>query len=91
MFANIFLLASSLTHLVWSPCSIGKQLLESDAIVKYLYDEYGDGKVPLSLSMGPLTTISASVGQLPRAGKVRRLDGTSRPWRCCGASTLSAG
>jgi len=58
-------------HLIWSPCITGKQLLESDAIVKYLYDEYGDGKVPLSLSMGPLTTISASVGQLPRAGKVR--------------------
>lgn len=26
-------------------CSAGKQLLESDAIIKYLYTEYGDGKV----------------------------------------------
>jgi hypothetical protein len=48
----------------------GKQLLESDAIIKYLYNEYGDGKVPLSLSLGPLTTISCSLGQLPRVGKV---------------------
>ena len=45
--------------------------------MKYLYDEYGDGKVPLSLSMGPLTTISASVGQLPRVGKVCRRDFTA--------------
>jgi glutathione S-transferase len=47
----------------------GKQLLESDDIIKYLYDTYGDGKVPLSLSLGPLTTLSAGLGQAPRLGK----------------------
>jgi glutathione S-transferase len=47
----------------------GKQLLESDAIISYLYNEYGDGKVPLSLSLGPLTTLSAGLGQAPRLGK----------------------
>jgi glutathione S-transferase len=47
----------------------GQQMLESDDIIKYLYDTYGDGKVPLSLSLGPLTTLSAGLGQAGRLGK----------------------
>jgi len=45
------------------------QMLESDAIVEYLFDKYGDGKVPLALALGPLTTISVGLGQAPRLGK----------------------
>ena len=51
----------------------GIQLLESDAIITYLYKTYGDGKVPLALRLGPLTTLSCSIGQLPRINRVRRL------------------
>lgn len=32
---------------------------ESDAIVKYLFETYADGSVPLSLSLGGLTTLTA--------------------------------
>lgn len=35
---------------------------ESDAIVKYLFQTYGDGIIPLELSLGPLTTLSCSAG-----------------------------
>jgi len=42
----------------------GKTLQESDEIVKYLFNEYGDGKVPLLLRLGPLTTLSTISGQL---------------------------
>jgi glutathione S-transferase len=33
----------------------GKELYESDDIVTYLFHQYGDGGVPLSLRLGPLT------------------------------------
>jgi len=39
----------------------GIELYESDAIVRYLFARYGDGKVPLSLSLGPLTDLSAQL------------------------------
>jgi glutathione S-transferase len=44
----------------------GKVLQESDDIVNYLFKEYGNGKVPISLKLGPLTTGSAIVGSLVR-------------------------
>ncbi len=45
----------------------GREMLESDAIIKYLYEEYGGGaQPPLTLRLGALTTISASVGLLAR-------------------------
>lgn len=44
----------------------GTVLQESDDIVKYLFSEYGDGKVPISLKLGPLTTATAICGQLFR-------------------------
>jgi len=52
----------------------GEEMFESDAIVQYLADRYGDGKVPLSLRMGPLTVMSGSVGSLlrfPRGTRAR--------------------
>lgn len=52
----------------------GEEMFESDAIVQYLADRYGDGKVPLSLRMGPLAVVSGSVGALlrfPRGTRAR--------------------
>ena len=36
-----------------------KQLYESNDIVTYLFTEYGDGRVPLQLRLGPLTDLSS--------------------------------
>jgi glutathione S-transferase len=46
----------------------GVQMYESDAIVAYLFDRYGDGQVPLAFSLGPLTNLSAQVASLWRPG-----------------------
>jgi glutathione S-transferase len=42
------------------------EMYESDDIVNYLFETYGDGNVPLLLSMGPLTDISCVLSGLPR-------------------------
>jgi glutathione S-transferase len=34
-------------------------MYESDDIITYLFDRYGDGEVPLSLRLGPLTDVSS--------------------------------
>jgi glutathione S-transferase len=47
----------------------GKAMYESDEIVRYLFAEYGDGKVPWLLAAGPLTTLTASLGSALRAGR----------------------
>jgi len=39
----------------------GTEMYESDDIVAYLFREYGDGEVPLALSLGPLTLATASL------------------------------
>jgi glutaredoxin len=55
----------------------GVSLYESDAIIEYLARNYGDGRVPLALRLGPLTTLTASF-----AGLVRGAAGTfARPAR----------
>lgn len=41
-------------------------MLESDAIISYLFNTYGDGKVPLGLRLGPLTALSCGLAMLPR-------------------------
>ena len=48
----------------------GIEMYESDAIVAYLFERYGDGRVPLALSLGPLTNLSAQLASLwrPTAG-----------------------
>ncbi len=43
-----------------------QQMGESDDIIVYLYNEYGDGNVPLLLKLGPLTAISNTLALLPR-------------------------
>jgi hypothetical protein len=44
------------------------EMYESDAIVQYLFERYGDGNVPLLLALGPLTDVSAQLAGLWRPG-----------------------
>ena len=44
----------------------GKEMYESDEIVRYLYETYGDGRVPVALSLGTLTTLGVVLAGLPR-------------------------
>jgi glutathione S-transferase len=44
------------------------EMYESDAIVQYLFERYGDGNVPLALALGPLTDLSAQLAGLWRPG-----------------------
>jgi len=46
----------------------GKALYESDEIVRYLFSEYGDGRVPALLSGGPLYDLSGSLASALRLG-----------------------
>ncbi|MDJ0786200.1 MAG: glutathione S-transferase N-terminal domain-containing protein [Myxococcota bacterium] len=46
----------------------GKEMYESDAIVAYLFAEYGDGKVPWTLRPGFLTDATAAVATAVRGG-----------------------
>ncbi|CAN0026541.1 unnamed protein product [Ascophyllum nodosum] len=45
-------------------------MYESDNIIKYLFEQYGEGsEVPFQLSLGFVTTLTAGLGMLPRALK----------------------
>ncbi|KAG0590577.1 hypothetical protein M758_1G100400 [Ceratodon purpureus] len=44
-------------------------MYESDDIIKYLVEKYGDGKVPVMLNLGVLTTITAGLALIGRGGK----------------------
>jgi len=55
----------------------GKAMYESDDIISYLFATYGDGKVPLMLRLGPITSITAALALAPRAGR----GNTARPSR----------
>jgi len=46
----------------------GVEMYESDDIIRYLFETYGDGNVPLPLRLGPLTTLGASLPGLVRPG-----------------------
>ncbi|MEE9279208.1 MAG: glutathione S-transferase N-terminal domain-containing protein [Myxococcota bacterium] len=45
-----------------------REMYESDLIVRYLFETYGDGSVPLALAGGPLTDLSSMLGGLLRPG-----------------------
>ncbi|KAA0043879.1 uncharacterized protein E6C27_scaffold236G002150 [Cucumis melo var. makuwa] len=47
----------------------GVSMYESDDIIKYLVQNYGDGNVPLSLSLGLLTTLSEGFAMIGRPGR----------------------
>ena len=44
----------------------GKEMYESDDIVRYLFDTYGDGRVPFLLSAGLLTDVTAGLASVMR-------------------------
>jgi len=46
----------------------GREMYESDDIVRYLFERYGDGRVPLSLGLGVLTDLSSFVASAARPG-----------------------
>lgn len=41
-------------------------MYESDDIIAYLFNEYGDGQVPLALRLGALTTVTCGLALAPR-------------------------
>ncbi|KAK9705753.1 hypothetical protein RND81_07G079400 [Saponaria officinalis] len=47
----------------------GVEMYESDDIIKYLVNKYGDGEVPCLLSLGPLTTLSTGFALMGRFGR----------------------
>ncbi|EPS67072.1 hypothetical protein M569_07704, partial [Genlisea aurea] len=47
----------------------GVSMYESDDIIKYLVGKYGDGNIPWTLSLGPLTTLTEGLAMIGRAGK----------------------
>ncbi|KAK8633115.1 hypothetical protein V6N13_013969 [Hibiscus sabdariffa] len=47
----------------------GVAMYESDEIIKYLVRNYGDGRVPFMLSLGPLTTLTEAFAMISRLEK----------------------
>ncbi len=47
----------------------GKEMYESDDIVAYLFQQYGDGRVPFAIGRGPLPVLSGSFASLARANR----------------------
>ncbi len=45
------------------------EMYESAAIVRYLFERYGDGRVPRALALGPLTDLSSMSISLLRPGR----------------------
>ena len=54
-------------------------MYESDDIITYLFETYGDGQVPSSLTGGFLTTLSCGLGLLARAGKGSKFEESKPP------------
>jgi glutathione S-transferase len=59
----------------------GKAMYESDEILRYLFAEYGDGKVPALLSAGPLTLGTAMLASGLRLGSGERVQPSRAPGR----------
>ena len=58
------------------------EMYESDEIDRYLFETYGTGSVPLLLSLGPITTVTAltaTVIRLGRGSRYRRSNPPARP------------
>ena len=55
----------------------GRSMYESDDIIRYLAGTYGDGSVPVSLRLGPVTTSSSFLASVTRG----RRGGRARPSR----------
>jgi glutathione S-transferase len=57
----------------------GKELYESDDIVRHLFATYGDGRVPFALAAGPLTDVSSALAGLFRPGLGAFYEASSPP------------
>jgi glutathione S-transferase len=57
----------------------GKEMYESDDIIRYLYETYGDGRVPTSLSLGALTLAGAALAGAVRGGRGVRYRASNPP------------
>jgi len=55
------------------------EMYESDDIVRYLFERYGDGTVPRRLSPGSRTTFSSILSGLPRMGNGGFAQASRRP------------
>jgi glutathione S-transferase len=55
------------------------EMYESDDIVTYLFDQYGDGEVPLSLRLGPLTDVSSMLASAWRPAFGARYRSAKQP------------
>eukprot|EP01025_Chloroclados_australasicus_P022394 TRINITY_DN2310_c1_g1_i1.p1 TRINITY_DN2310_c1_g1~~TRINITY_DN2310_c1_g1_i1.p1 ORF type:complete len:402 (-),score=48.34 TRINITY_DN2310_c1_g1_i1:90-1295(-) len=47
----------------------GKEVVEAEAIVRYLTATYGDGSLPWFLQMGPVTVVTSALAAIVRSGK----------------------
>eukprot|EP00891_Asterochloris_glomerata_P006461 jgi/Astpho2/6461/Aster-06930 len=61
--------SDSIINYLWQQDGYLWQQAAQKTNVDELCHEYGDGQVPLQLSLGPLTTITCGLGLLPRAGR----------------------
>lgn len=59
----------------------GVEMYESDDIVRYLFNQYGDGTVPTLLRMGPITDITSVLAGLPRGLGGSRVKASKHPAR----------
>jgi glutathione S-transferase len=57
----------------------GEAMYESSEIVAYLFAEYGDGRVPAALALGPVTDLSSVFAGLVRLGAGSRYRRASAP------------
>lgn len=55
------------------------EMYESDDIVTYLFDQYGNGAVPLPLRLGPLTDVSSMVASAWRPALGARYQSAKQP------------
>jgi len=59
----------------------GTAMYESDDIIAYLYERYGNGAIPLPLRLGPLTTLGSSLASMMRVTKGARVTPSRAPKR----------
>ena len=59
----------------------GKEMYESDDIIRHLFERYGDGTVPRRLSPGALTAFTSILSGLPRMGNGAFALASRRPER----------
>jgi len=59
----------------------GREMYESDDIVRYLFATYGRGAIPRVLALGPVTDLTAGLASLWRPGSGRRYRRARQPER----------